>query len=66
MRISASDCLKRLWSDETGQSTTEYILILSVVVMIAMKFRTAFSGQLTTLLNKLNGDLQQAADSSQQ
>ena len=25
--------------DERGQSTTEYILILAVVVMIAMKFR---------------------------
>ena len=31
--------------DRKGQSTTEYILILAVVVMIAMKFRDQIAGQ---------------------
>lgn len=30
---------KKLWDDESGQSTTEYILILVVVVAIALKFK---------------------------
>jgi hypothetical protein len=32
--------------DERGQSTTEYILILSVVVMIAIKFKGQMMSQL--------------------
>lgn len=49
--------LKRLWGDDRGQSTTEYILILAVVVMVAMQFRTRFKGTLDKLLNKVDGDL---------
>lgn len=52
--------LKRLISDETGQSTTEYILILSVVVMIAMKFKSTFQGQLNGIVTQLGGQIQQA------
>lgn len=33
-------------NDETGQSTTEYILILAVVVMIALKFKTAIGDKI--------------------
>jgi hypothetical protein len=35
--------LVQLVKDDRGQSTTEYILILSVVVMLAMKFKGIFS-----------------------
>jgi Flp pilus assembly pilin Flp len=53
--------LPRLFGDQTGQSTTEYILILAVVVMVAMKFRTTFNGSLQTMLGSLNTQLQQAS-----
>ncbi len=39
--------------DERGQSTTEYILILSVVVMIAMKFKEKFGVVLGNMTEKL-------------
>jgi Flp pilus assembly pilin Flp len=51
--------LQRLWSDERGQSTTEYILILSVVVMIALKFKSVFSSK----IEKLVGDVTNKIDS---
>ena len=49
---------KQLLADEAGQSTTEYILILAVVVMIAMKFKksmnTTMDKQMQNLDNTLN------------
>ena len=36
--------LRAFVREEDGQSTTEYILILAVVVMIAMKFREKVGG----------------------
>jgi Flp pilus assembly pilin Flp len=45
------------WEDDTGQSTTEYILILSVVVMVALQFKAKFSKQLSTLIEGVGGQL---------
>jgi Flp pilus assembly pilin Flp len=53
--------LKALWRDERGQSTTEYILILSVVVMIAMRFKSAFQGKLKTIVDNLGNQIEEAA-----
>jgi Flp pilus assembly pilin Flp len=47
----------RFCKDERGQSTTEYILILSVVVMIAMKFKEQFSKRLLSTVEKLGNDI---------
>lgn len=56
-----SEHFKRFISDEKGQSTTEYILILAVVVMIALKFKTKFGATMeratSTLDTKMNGML---------
>lgn len=57
--------LKRFWTDEGGQSTTEYILILAVVVMIAMKFKKEFSSKLTNILNSVGSSIESATDSNQ-
>jgi Flp pilus assembly pilin Flp len=46
-----------LWSDEQGQSTTEYILILSVVVMIAMKFKSQFGEKIKGVVDSLTGQI---------
>jgi hypothetical protein len=40
--------------------TTEYILILSVVVMVALKFKTTFQSRLTGILGNLDGKISQA------
>lgn len=57
----SKEMLRRFWRDERGQSTTEYILILAVVVMIASKFRETFSKKLTGIVEKLGGEIDKAA-----
>lgn len=54
--------LTALWDDEQGQSTTEYILMLSVVVMIAMKFKEKFLGQMDGIIGKLGGNINSVVD----
>ena len=57
--------ITRLIKDDNGQSTTEYILILSVVVMIALKFRSSFQGKMNEMLQKVGGQLDQATNSGE-
>jgi Flp pilus assembly pilin Flp len=45
--------LSRFRNDETGQTTTEYILILAVVVMIALRFKGEFSKRILGIVDKL-------------
>jgi Flp pilus assembly pilin Flp len=52
--------LARFLKDDRGQSTTEYILILSVVVMVAIKFKTVFQGKLTSIVEKMGGQIEGA------
>jgi Flp pilus assembly pilin Flp len=49
--------LREFLKDERGQSTTEYILILSVVVMVALKFREKFNGTMGKMMQKLDTDM---------
>jgi Flp pilus assembly pilin Flp len=50
--------IRHFLEDDRGQSTTEYILILAVVVMVAVKFRSAYSSNMGKLiesvLNQMN------------
>ena len=55
---------RRLLHDECGQSTTEYILILAVVVMVAMKFKSQFQSQLTGAISTVGANINTALDSS--
>lgn len=59
------DCFKRFYKDETGQSTTEYILILAIVVMIAMKFKKEFGDRLSGIVTKLGSSIEQQTDVTQ-
>ena len=52
----------KLWKDDLGQSTTEYILILSVVVMIAMKFKNTFGTKLDSILTNVSGKIDGAVE----
>jgi Flp pilus assembly pilin Flp len=58
--IRIRQLLCALWADDRGQSTTEYILILAVVVMIAMKFKNSFGSKLSGIVDKLGGQLDTA------
>ena len=50
--------LQNFVKDESGQTTTEYILILAVIVTIFMQFRT----KLIKILNKIFGELDSATE----
>lgn len=50
--------LKNFVKDESGQTTTEYILILAVIVTIFMQFRKKLIG----ILNKIFGELDTSTD----
>lgn len=56
---SLGKILRAFVREEDGQSTTEYILILAVVVMIAMKFKDQVGKLIGTRIDKLQGDLNQ-------
>lgn len=50
--------LKLFIRDETGQTTTEYILILAVAVMIAMKFKGAIGDKIKNIADGLGGKIE--------
>lgn len=50
--------LKNFVQDDSGQTTTEYILILAVIVTIFMQFRK----RLLKIVDKLFGGLDSATD----
>jgi Flp pilus assembly pilin Flp len=52
----------QLWKDEAGQSTTEYILILAVVVMIAMKVKKELPGRVGKVLDSVTSGIDDAAN----
>ncbi|MGK5086266.1 hypothetical protein WDW86_01805 [Bdellovibrionota bacterium FG-2] len=53
-----------VWKDERGQSTTEYILILSVVVMVALKFKTVFEKKLMGIVGTLGDQIDKGVQDS--
>ncbi len=55
--MSTQRFLARLFRDEEGQSTTEYILILAVVVMIAMKFKREMGDRMGGIVNNLGNKI---------
>ncbi len=54
--------LKKFLKDESGQTTTEYILILAVIVTIIMQFKTALKGIILKMTNSLNDSTTTAED----
>lgn len=62
--VAMKNYFKRFWNDETGQTTTEYILILAIVVMIAMKFKKEFTSKMTDIVGKVGNQIESAADTN--
>ena len=54
------DLMKKFIHEEDGQTTTEYFLILAIVVTIFMQFRK----KLLAILNKLLGGVETATDTA--
>ncbi|MBU6376875.1 MAG: hypothetical protein KGQ59_12810 [Bdellovibrionales bacterium] len=55
---------EQFFADEAGQSTTEYILILAVVVMIAMKFKGSMNKTMDKQMQNLDNTLNRAFDAN--
>ena len=53
MKQRIKKCMTDLLKDESGQGTTEYILILVGVVALALMFGGTFKGKLTETVTKL-------------
>lgn len=53
---------KRLWRDDRGQTTTEYILILAIVVMVALQVKKGLKDGIGTLLGKVTQNLNEAVE----
>lgn len=51
--------------DESGQTSTEYILLVAVVAMIVFKFKTTASKELTNITDKVFGKANTMVDNIQ-
>ncbi len=56
-KLSLLTRLRRKLSDRSGQSTTEYILILAIVVMIASKVKKQLGTNLSNQVGALDGKM---------
>ena len=61
-KLSLMTKIRRTWkrklTDRKGQSTTEYILILAIVVMLASKMKTTIGSLLDSKVSALNTEIQ--------
>jgi len=55
---------KKLLRSQKGQSTTEYILILAIVVMIALKFKGQFEGKMNTMIEDLTSKISEGINTN--
>ncbi len=55
MKLRMQNSLKNFIREESGQTTTEYILILAVVVTMIMQFKKKFKTIIEGLLGKVEG-----------
>lgn len=54
MKLQLHNSLKNFIREESGQTTTEYILILAVVVTMIMQFKAKFKKIIEGLLGKVD------------
>lgn len=54
--------LKKFISEDSGQTTTEYILMLAVLVTIFMQFKKKLSTMLGNLMNGVEGKANRALE----
>jgi len=58
MKLGFLTKIRRRFKDRSGQSTTEYILILAIVVMIASKMRSKLDRSISGTIDKLDSSIQ--------
>jgi len=55
--------LKKFFTEEKGQSATEYILIVSVIVGVVLVVGRVFKDQLQQIVGNVMGQVQKSAQS---
>ena len=55
--------LLQLWTDESGQGATEYILLLVVVVALVLMFKGKIMGAVSQKLGELQSGMEQVTTS---
>lgn len=48
----------KLWKDESGQGTAEYVLLIAVVVALAVMFRDRIKGLVEGRLEAIGGKME--------
>jgi len=48
-----TEVLRGYWSDESGQTSTEYILLIVVVVALISRFKGALVGKIEPLIERV-------------
>lgn len=57
---SVAQCLRSFWRDESGQTTTEYVLILAIVLVIISQVRKRLQTTLTTAIDSVDSKMNEA------
>lgn len=57
MKKTALNTVKKLWSDESGQGATEYILLLMVIVGLAFIFKDKIQSAVSAKMDDLGGQI---------
>ncbi len=58
-KLSILTRMRNRWKNQEGQSTTEYILILAIVVMIASKMKSKLTTTVEGTLQTVDSQMQQ-------
>ncbi|UHA72066.1 Flp1 family type IVb pilin [Paenibacillus sp. 481] len=53
---SVTQMWKRLWSEEDGLGMVEIVVIIAVIVVLALVFRTQITEFLTSLISRAKGE----------
>ena len=56
-KLSLMTQIRNRMKNESGQSTTEYILILAIVVMLAGKVRSKLTSTVVGSIDQISGEL---------
>jgi len=63
-QVRSKRALARLVRDESGQSMTEYILILAMVLMIFSRLKKGIMEKVLNLVGKVGGQMDSATEDS--
>ncbi len=61
LKFSAKTFAKKLWNDESGQGTAEYILLIAIVVGVLVIFGPAIKTKMTDKWNSISSEMDQVA-----